>query len=165
MGDSPIVALHPAADLLVRGVVAGRGIVEGVAVLVMTHIADDICLVMIDIYGLGVFVAGREISPVPGRVPGAVMRHQKVCIYLRPCNEYGLDDERRTVNVRRADNLDVAGGTDVGHLGDHSRHVLIHVGIEHGLNHENVGSAVHCLQNAQIIHISVLVEVEIGEHI
>ncbi len=165
MGDPVVVALHGTADLLVSRIVADRGIIESVAIAVVAHIADHICLIMTDVYGLGVSVAGRVISPVPGRAPWVVMRPQKVCVDYRPYYEYGLDDKGRTINVRCADNLDVAGGTDAGNLGDQGRNVLIHIGSQHCLDNENVGSAVHGLDDTQIIHISVLVEIEIGEHV
>ena len=69
MGDSVVVALHWTADLLVSRIVADRGIIESVAVAVVAHIADHIRLIMADVYGFGMSVAGRVISPVPGRAP------------------------------------------------------------------------------------------------
>lgn len=66
MRNSVVVALHGAAYLLVSRVMAGRSVVELVAVVVVAHITVHVRVVVVDIYRPGMSVAGRIISPVPG---------------------------------------------------------------------------------------------------
>ena len=81
--------------------------------------------------------------------------------HRRPCDEHRPDDVVGTVNVGGADDFD--GITVVARVFRHKRrHVLIDVLGEHGLDQEDVVVAVHCLEDAQIVDISVAVEVQVG---
>lgn len=82
----------------------------------------------------------------------------------RSCDEHGLDDVFRSVYVGCAYNLYIAC-LGVGHLGDDGCHVLEYVGGEHGLDHEHVVAALQGLHHAEIIDISVSVQVEVAEHV
>ncbi len=87
-----------------------------------------------------------------------------MCEDQRPCVVHRLNDVVRTIDVRCTDDLYVGGG-----YGIHFRHeggdVLINVWSENGLDHENVVPAFHCLHHAQIIDVSVAIEVKVGKHV
>lgn len=51
------------------------------------------------------------------------------------------------------------------HLGNNGGYILIYVLVKHSLYDEYMGGAVQGLEHAQIIHISVVVEVQVGEHV
>lgn len=141
---------------------AGLGITELVAVAVIVHITVHVGVVVVYVNRPRMPVAGRIISPVPGRTPGLVVWPQKVGVDDGPDHENGLDDIGRPVDVGRSDDLDVAGCGHVGDLGDEGGYVLIYVGSQDRLDHEHVRSSLNCLDNPQIIDISVLIEVEVG---
>ena len=52
-----------------------------------------------------------------------------------------------------------------GHLGNECRNILIDVGSKDGLDHEHMVQSLHGLEHAQIIHVTVAVEVEVGKHV
>ena len=84
--------------------------------------------------------------------------------HRRPCDEHRPDDVVGTVNVGGADDFD--GITVVARVFRHQCcHVLIDVLGEHGLDKEDVIVAVHRLEDAQIVDISVAVEVQVGHRI
>lgn len=84
--------------------------------------------------------------------------------YRRPGIINRLDDVVRTVDVRTAYDFHMVCGV-AWHLGNNGGHILIYVLVKHSLYDEYMGGAVQGLEHAQIIHISVVVEVQVGEHV
>lgn len=69
----------------------------------------------------------------------------------------------RAVDVGIAYELDML--PEDGHLGNECRNILIDVGSKDGLDHEHMVQSLHGLEHAQIIHVTVTVEVEVGKHV
>lgn len=109
MRNPVVVALHGTRYLFVCRIVAGRGIAELVAIAVVAHIAVHVSVVMVYVDRSRMPVAGRIISPVPGRTPGLVVRPEQVSVDDGPHHENRLDDVGRAVDVGRAYDLHVAG--------------------------------------------------------
>ena len=82
----------------------------------------------------------------------------------RPCIEDRLDDELRTVDIRCTDHLDMVIGVTWS-LCYESRYILVDIFSENSLDKEYMRVSLEGLENAQIIDISVTVEVEVGEHV
>lgn len=82
-----------------------------------------------------------------------------------PHHENRLDDVGRAIDVRRAYDLHVAGCADIRNFGHQRGDILIYVGSQDSLDHEDVRPSLNRLDNPQIIDVSVLIEVEVGEHI
>lgn len=99
MLDLVVVAGDLLADARVVLVVVCACVVELVAVVVVSHVRGHICLIVIDVHGLGVLVACGVVSPVPGRAPGPVGRLDEICEHHRSCDEYGLDDVVGSVDI------------------------------------------------------------------
>lgn len=82
----------------------------------------------------------------------------------RTGDEDGLDDVVPSVDIGRADNLDVV----VGH-GRYFRNqrgdILEYVSRQYSLDKEHVSPPVNCFEYAEVIHIAVPVEVQIGKDI
>lgn len=78
----------------------------------------------------------------------------------RCCVEHGLDDVVGAVDVRMADDLYICLGC-AAVLADEGCHVLEYVGCEACLDHEHVVVAFDRLHDAQVIYVTVIVEVEV----
>ena len=76
------------------------------------------------------------------------------------CVEHRLYDVVRTVDVRRADDLNVCrcGAAVLAHEGCH---VLINIGCEASLDDEHVVVAFDRFHDTQIIYVTVIVQVEV----
>ena len=87
----------------------------------------------------------------------------EVNINGRCCIEHGLYDVVGAVDVRCTYNLNVClCGAAV--LAYECCYVLEHVGCEASLDHEHVIVAFNRLHDTQVIYVTVIVEVEVGEH-
>ena len=159
-----VVALDGPRDSLEILEMALLGEIEPVAELVSAHIGPHICLIVTKMQRCGMLVERGEMIPVPGRSPGSIARPVEVVEDRRPRNEYRIEVIVVAVDVRRADDLDVHGPGRRS-LDDDGGDVLIDVGGEHGLDDEHMGDALDRLDNPQIIHIAVPVEVEVGNDI
>lgn len=82
-----------------------RSIVEPVAIGVVLHICPHISLIVGYVYGGWTPVMRREMSPVPGGMPGRIRRPQQTGEYQRPGMIDRLDDEIRPIYVGRAYDL------------------------------------------------------------
>lgn len=82
----------------------------------------------------------------------------------RPCIEDRLDDEFRTIDIRCTDHLDMVIGVTRS-LCYESRYILVNVFGEHSLDKEYMRMTFEGLEDAQIVDISVAVEVKVGEHV
>lgn len=159
-----IVTHHRLSHVGIVGIVVRRSIVELVAVVVVQHICIDICMIVIHVDGSRTPVVRRIVSPIPGRSPAMIAGPDHMRKYDGPCVINGLDDVVCTIDVRSTDNLNIiirAGGN----FGNDGRYVLIDVECKYGLYHEDVCEAVFLLENAEIINITVAVEVEVRDHI
>ena len=143
---------------------AGRNIIEVVAVAVIADVCPDVSLVMTQIKRSGMSVMGREMIPVPGRVPGYIRRSQQTGENQRPGIKDRLNDIVGPVYVRRTYNL-YAGIAVSGDFSNERGDILIDVGGEDRLDKEHVGTPVHGLNDAQIINITVPVQIQVGNHI
>ena len=145
-------------------IVAGGRVVHDVTVMVSGHICMDICVVMPDVDGGRMPVAGRVVSPVPGRTPGSVSVCPEVGENEGCCIIDGLDIVARTVYVRITYNLYVCA-CRTGYFGHESGNILINVHSQYGLDYENVVVSIYRFKYAEIIDVSVSVKVEVREHI
>lgn len=77
---------------------------------------------------------------------------------------YGLYDKAGPVNVWRSYNL-YAGCSGDGDFGHEGGYVLVDVRCQHCLDQEHVVPSLYRFEHAEIVHISVIVEVQVGEHV
>ena len=157
---SPVRAGH----LLILRAVAGLGVPELVAVAVVAHICVHICLIMAQVQRGGMPVAGREMAPIPGRPPWRVDCKPQMDENGRCGYHDGFDYETGAVKEFRADDLYVAVACD-GNFRHYGCHVLIDIRCKDGLDHEHVGTVFDSFQDSQVIYITVVVQVQVGEHV
>lgn len=105
----------------------------------------------------------RPIIPIPRRIPAHPIRTPKPIIDIRPIDIYGFDDIIGAVDILIADDLHGNALCLRVFLHKDRRHVLIHILGENGLDDHQVAITVRRLDDTQIIHLPVAVEVEIGE--
>ncbi len=139
-------------------------IVELMAIAVIVHVGVDVGMVVAQENRGRMPVVRWQMSPVPRRVPRSISRSEQVHEYRRPGIIYRPYDVVRTVDVRAAYDFHMVCGV-TRHFRNHGGHILINVLVKHSLNDEHMGGAVQGLEHAQIIHISVVVEVQVGEHV
>lgn len=77
---------------------------------------------------------------------------------------YRLDDVVRPIYIGRSYHLDVSV-VDTLHLRYERGDILIYVVCKHGLYHEDVRVSFNGLHHPEIIHVAVVIEVQVGEHI
>lgn len=81
----------------------------------------------------------------------------------RSCDEHRFDDVLRPENVWVTYDL-YAGCSDSRNLGHYRSDILIYVVRQDSLDYKYVCVAVHCLEHAEVIYITVCVEVQVGQH-
>jgi hypothetical protein len=104
----------------------------------------------------------RPVAPVPGTVPCIPCVAPEPVIYDRTVNIYRFDDVFRTVNVFIANYLN-AYLVLLVFLHVDRRYVLIDIFRQNGLQNDQSLVAFACLYYAQIIHLTVSVQVEVAE--
>lgn len=161
---SVVVPLKVACHGIVTGVVADLRIFDPVTVAAVAHIGVDICLIVAEVDGLGPAVARRIVAPIPGRHPGMVLPHAKVCEDAGLCVEHGSDEEGRTIDERSSDDLDVETGK-VRVLNHQRGHILEDVVPKYCLDDEEVVVPFHGLHNPEVIDETVPVEVQVRDHV
>lgn len=161
---SVVVALVGAGDAVVVRIMAGACVIEMMAIAVIGHEGIDVRVVVAEKYGSGMPIVGREVIPVPGGTPDGISDAHQVRVDKGPGVVDRLDDVVGAVEVGRTDDLDTCG-LDAGELGYEGGDILIDVVTEDGLDEEDVGPAFEGLEHAEVIHVSVTVEVEVGQHV
>lgn len=159
-----VVALVVACHAVVILVTGSYGEHDLVAVGMSSHIGPDICLVVVQENRPGVMIVGREVVPVPRRHPDYVSASSEDLEDGRSGVECGPDDIARAVDVRSTYDLEVVIVCALG-LGDQSCDVLEDVICKHCLDQEEVVVSVDGLQHAEIVDVTVAVEVEVGHGI
>ncbi len=84
--------------------------------------------------------------------------------YGGPCVIDRLDDVVGAVDVWSTYHLNVVVGNS-GNLGNERGHILIDIVVQDCLDDKDVRKAVDILENAEVIHITVSVEVEVRNHV
>lgn len=98
--------------------------------------------------------------PVPGRAPDGIVRATEMGVDYRNLDEHGVHYVIMAVDVTVADNLNVGVG-----LGDHGGDILEDVRGQAGLDDEQVGASFHGFHDAEIVDVTVPVEVKVVEHV
>lgn len=158
-----VIARNGLAHRLIVGVVIVLDVVYLVAVVVIGDVGCYVGLIMTKVLGRRLVVVGGEVTPVVGRRPALVARAAQVVVHSRRLVVNGLNDIGIAVDIRRTDNLHVGGG--VVHFHYQRCHVLVDIGSQNGLDNEYVGIALQGLHHAQIIHVTIAVQVEVGYHV
>lgn len=138
---------------------AGIGYLTAVAV--GAHESMDIRLIVVQEHGCMVAVVGREMVPVPGRAPGMISHPADMGEDKGAHYEGGPYDIAGTKYIRCTDDFAAVvavSGTLHYDRGD----ILIDVGTEEGLDKIDVVIPFNCLENAEIVDVAVIVEVEVG---
>ena len=104
----------------------------------------------------------RVISPVPGRMPSVPYIAPEPIVYNRPIDIYRFDDVVRAVHVLVTYYLNGNLVVFISLYID-GCNILIYILCEDSLKHDESFVALSCFHNAQVIHLSVSVEVEITE--
>ncbi len=149
---------------ILRVVALGR-IADRVTVLVMAHERVHIRVIVVQMNRHRTLVVRRIMVPVPGRVPRSVGRPQQMRVNRRSRDENRLYDVAVAVDVGRTYDLHMAGSVDSGNLSHYSGHILIDVGSQDCLDEEHMSVVLDHFEDSEIIHISVAVEVEVGQHV
>lgn len=111
---------------------------------------------------VGVPPAG-PVVPVVGRVPAHPVGTPEPIVDIRAIDIYGLDDVVGAIDVLIADNLHRNALCLRVFLYIDRCHVLIDVLCQHRLNDHEVAAAVGGLDDTQVVHLPVAVEVKVGE--
>lgn len=149
-----------AAIVRVMGAVV---ILAAVAVVVIGHVCVHIGLIMAQVDRCRTVVAAGVVVPIVGRNPDGISVSAEVCEHRRRADVDGAHVVVRTVDIRRADDLHVGGR--VTHLNGERGHVLEDIRREDGLDQDDVVVALDGLDNAEVVDITVAVEVERREHV
>ena len=139
------------------------GVGDLVAVVVVGHVGGDIRLIMAERTRFGSAIVRGEMVPVIRRLPSYVCRFVERIIDGRGLDEDRLDDICGTINIRLTYNLAI--GSVVAHLHNYSGKVLEDIETQNRLQHKHMVVAVDDLHDADIIHIAVAIEVEVGNHV
>lgn len=139
-------------------------ILYGVAIAVIAHVGVHIRHVVVDMDRCRASVAAWIVAPVPRRAPWLVIWSCKVCKDRRGDNIHRLYDVFWTVDVIGTDYLHIIR-ICAAYLGHQGCNILIYVWRKYCLDHKHVSPAVNGLHHAQIIHITVAVEVQVGQHV
>jgi len=104
----------------------------------------------------------RPITPVPRRTPAHPIRSPEPIIDNGSIDIHGLNDIILAIYILVTDNL---YGYVIGFVFFHvdGRNVLIDVFGEHGLQHYQMFVAVGCFNDANIIDVTVAVEIQIDK--
>lgn len=153
-----VIAADRLRHLCISRIVILLGISNCMAVMVINHIGGYILLIVRDINGSGTLVASREITPVIGRTPGFVINYYQAVKDIRSGYIRRLNDIFRSIYVRVTYYLYVCA-RDSRHFGHQCSHILIDISRQDSLNKEHVRITLHRLQYAQIIYITVAVQV------
>ena len=159
-----IVALVRTRNAVIIRILADRGIVHLVAITVIAHKCNHISLIMADENRCRMLVVRREMIPMPRREPRPISRYNQMRKNQRRNVIDRLYDVCRSVDIRSTYDL-YPCGTYPRNLGNQSGDVLIDVMVEDGLDEEHVIVPLDGLKHAEIIHIPVPIEVQIGNHI
>ena len=106
-----------------------------------------------------VTVVMGEMIPVVRRTPVGIVRSAPTVVHRRTLVVNRFNDIVHTVDVRRAYNLNIRRG--ITHLHYQRGNILIDVSCQHGLDEQHMVVALDGLQHAQVIDISVVIEVEV----
>lgn len=135
-----------------------------VAIVVVSHVCANVCVVVAYVYRSVSGIVNRVVTPHIRRVPSVITVSAKVGNNQRSVVVNRLDDVVRTIEERRTDDLDMVVCDRVGLCNDCSN-VLVNVYSKSSLDNENVGIALDGLDHAEIIYITVAIEVEVGDHV
>lgn len=139
-------------------------ILHGVAIAVIAHISVHIRHVVVDVDRCRASVAAWIVTPVPRRAPWPVIRSCQIGKDRRCGHIYRLYYVLWTVDVIGTDHLHIIR-VCAAHFGHQGCNILIYVWCKYCLDHKHVSPAVNCLHHAQIVHVSVAVEVQVGQHV
>jgi len=163
MCGSVVVLRYALGVLRVVRVVVVVAVLHLVAVLMIAHVRVHVGVVVAVVTRLAVVVVRREVAIVVRRVPAAVTIVAIAVEHRRTTNEYRLDDVAGTVDVGVTYHLYVRACAVSLHYD--GGYVLIDVLSQNSLDHVEVVVAVHSLHYAEVVHVAVAVEVEVGDHV
>lgn len=109
-------------------------------------------------------VVRREIIPMPRRNPGSVAASVEMVEDWRPVHENRSDDIIGSVDKRRTDYLHICCSA-CRSLADKSSNILIHIRTNNSLDKEYMVESVYCFQDAEIIHKTVSIQIQIGNDV
>lgn len=135
-------------------------VAEGVA----SHVGPDIRLIVVQEYGLGMMIVRREVAPVPRGAPRMVDVDPDVFKDRRSGVEFGPYDKVGAVDIGGAYHFEVVVVCAVD-FGDEGGDILEDVVSKDSLDQEEMIVSVDGLQYAEIVDITVTVEVEVGHGI
>lgn len=138
-------------------------IMHRMAVVVVLHVRGYVRLVMSEVIGSMIAVVVREVIPVVRRTPIDVVCTTETVEQRRALVVDRLDDIVNAIYVRCTYNLHIRRA--IAHFYDYGSYILIDVCCQHGLNEQDVVVALNGLQDAQVVDIAVVVEVEVRDDI
>ena len=138
-------------------------VINAMAIVVVLHICSHVCLIMPQMIRRMVSIVMREMIPVVRRTPVRICRTAKAVEQRRTFVEHRFDNIIRTVNIWRTYNLHIR--RSIAHLHNQSCHILIDIGGEHSLNEHHVRTSVQGLKYAQVVNVTVVIEVKVGDDV
>lgn len=164
MGAAVVIALHAAVHPVIFPEMTDLRIVHLVTIMVVGHECVHISLIVIQIHRGRMAVVGREIIPVPGRMPWNVCGTAEVGEYGRACDEYRTHIIMRAINERSSYYFKMVC-SQVGVLDNKRGDILENVSSKHCLNDKKVIVPLVSLNDTEIIYVSVTVEVKVRNHV
>lgn len=159
-----VVAAYRPTDSVVVTIVAMSRIADLVAEVMVVHKRMNIRVIMAHEHRCRVAVIRREVPPVPRGMPGNVIVPADMSEDMRCGNEYGTDNIIRSINEGITNDFDVIVRVR-RYLCNNGGDILIDIGSNDGLNHEDVIVPFHCRHHPEVIDVAVPVQVEVGDHI
>ena len=138
-------------------------VINAMAIVVVLHICSHVCLIMPQMIRRMVSIVMREMIPVVRRTPVRICRTAKAVEQRRTIVEHRFDNIIRTVNIWRTYNLHIR--RSIAHLHNQSCHILIDIGGEYSLNEHHVRTSVQGLKYAQVVDVTIVIEVKVGDDV
>lgn len=158
-----IATRYGTGHLLILGIVVVIDVSHVVAVVVILQERAHVRLIVAQVIRRVVSVVVGEMIPVVRRTPVGIRRTAETVEQRRALVEHRLDDIARTIDVRRANDLNIRRA--VAHLHNERSYVLIDISRQHRLDEQYVSTALQGLKHAKVVDIAVVVEVEVGDDI
>ncbi len=134
------------------------------AIMVINHIRGYILLIVCDINRSGTFVACWEIPPIIRRTPRFVINDYQAVEDIRRCHIRRLNDIFGSVYIRVTYYLYVRA-RNRRNFGNKGSNILIDISRQDCLDKEHVCITLHRFQYAQVIYITITVQVQVTQHI
>lgn len=132
-------------------------------IFMIMHVRVHVRLIVAQIERCRTRIVAWIVVPMIWRMPYDVVRTAEIAVHWRSLHKYRLNDVVRTVDILRTNHLAV--WRIVAHLHYYGSHILEDISRQNSLDHQHMVVAVAHLHYAEVIHPTIVVQVQIGDHI